>query len=241
MKKNLRSLLILLLLFSFFGCVKAPPRTALDAEQSRSIAERLKNLPQDSSLSAFVQVKVQGGGRSEIFDAALLVLPPNRLLIQILDELGQERLKVVADGSQVLFYDATEAMYSLFPQKPEALKKTLRLPIEIEALVDRLLRRLPPSSILSVEAADAENCSWVQRENDRLCLEEKSLRVFEAKLPQEKWTYRVNYQWPQVEVKFRRPKIDLVMEFKDIDRSRRLLAANFDTTPPPGAVSGKIR
>jgi hypothetical protein len=83
-------------------------------------------------------------GRSESFQAALIAQSPNRLRIQILDELGREQALLVANGREVLWLNRREGIQKILPQDPEVLKKTLRLPMGLEEFVARLLEGNSP-------------------------------------------------------------------------------------------------
>src|SRR5205809_7860788 len=90
-------LLLLILSLCMFSCVKAPPKTSLDAagrERAEKILSALKQASQKfQGLKAYAQVRVQGGGRLETFDAAILINPPRQLRVEILDDLGQTRAR----------------------------------------------------------------------------------------------------------------------------------------------------
>lgn len=228
------------------ACAKTPPRSALDASTSATLqreldafAARQAELP---GLSAFVQVKLSAGGKSELFDAALLARPPDKLFLQILDDLGQERARVVADGAQVLFFDAQENRYERIPQDGEALKKTLRLPLSVEELIDRLLKRLPPEAAAGWEAPAKQDPPgvryWVRRSGDRLGLGAAPLDLasYEAISPSGKWSYRIDYGPNAMQWTFRRPKARLSLSFQDLDTAKAPPDSRFDTEPPPGAA-----
>ncbi|MDL1871927.1 hypothetical protein FBR05_06950 [Deltaproteobacteria bacterium PRO3] len=242
----IKSFSLLALFAALLACAKAPPRTALDAATSAGLqqeldayARRRAELP---GLSAFVQVKLSAGGKNELFDAALLASPPDKLYLQILDDLGQERARVVADGAQVLFFDAQENRYERIPQDGEALKKTLRLPLSVEELIDRLLKRLPPQAEARWEAAnDKHNTEiryWVRRGGDRLGLGAAPLDLasYEAISPSGKWSYRIDYGPNAMQWTFRRPKARLSLSFQDLDTAKAPPDSRFDTEPPPGAA-----
>jgi len=242
----LKNFSLLALCTALLACAKAPPRTALDAATSAGLqqeldayARRRAELP---GLSAFVQVKLSAGGKSELFDAALLARPPDKLFLQILDDLGQERARVVADGASVLFFDAQENRYERLPQDGEALKKTLRLPLSVEELIDRLLKRLPPQAAARWEATgDKDNTEiryWVRRGGDILGLDSPPLELasYEAVGSSGKWSYRIEYGPKVMQWKFRRPKVQLTLSFQDLDTAKAPPVSRFDTEPPPGAV-----
>jgi outer membrane lipoprotein-sorting protein len=96
------------------------------------------------SLAGFAEVDLKTRGRSESFQAALLAQGPNRLRIQILDELGQERALLVANGHEVMWWDRREGIQKILPQDPQVLRKTLRLPLGLEEFVALLLNGTAP-------------------------------------------------------------------------------------------------
>jgi outer membrane lipoprotein-sorting protein len=96
------------------------------------------------SLAGFAEVDIKARGRAESFQAALIAELPNRLRIQILDDLGQERAVLVANGREVMWWDRREGTQKILPQDPQALKKTLRLPIGLEEFVNALLEGTKP-------------------------------------------------------------------------------------------------
>lgn len=246
--KNAFSWLALLgvCLFFFSACSKTPPRSALDAAISANLQRQLEALSREREqipgISAFAQVKLSAGGRSELFDAALLARPPDKLYLQILDDLGQERARVVADGAQVLFFDAQENRYEQFPQNSEALKKTLKLPLSVEELIDRLLARLPPQNTAQWSATkeneDHDLHYWVRRDQDRLGLQATPLRlsVYEALSAKGQWKYRVSYGENAMLWTFRRPKAKLSLSFQSIDLQKTPPETRFDTSAPEGAI-----
>ena len=243
---NQRAILTPILFFLFFaGCAKQAPRTALDASQSAPLQKELDALARGRaripSLSAFVQVKLSAGGRSELFDAALLAKPPDKLLLQILDDLGQERARFVADGTRVLFFDAQENHYQHFDQDGEALKKTLKLPLSVDDLIDRLIGRLPVEEVTRWEKAVAADgpdpVYWAWRKNDRLGLTQAPLRLkdYEALTSSKNWSYRVRYLEDQMQWSFRRPKMRLTLIFQEFDLAKEIPDGRFNTQPPAGA------
>ena len=236
---------LLLLCLGLIACVKAAPRTAANPEVLPKLEAELAEFARwrdgIPALSGFVQVKIEAGSHRELFDAALLAKPPNLLYLQILDDLGQERARLVADGTRVLFYDAQENQYELWPQNAAALKKTLRLPLSVEELIARLLMQVPKEQVLRWEKADKESplevAFWGEQKNARLGFTENPLRlaVFEGLGASGKELYRVEYQIPEMRWSFRKPKIRLTLNFKTVDIEKKLPDDRFDTDPPTGA------
>ncbi|MFO1464498.1 MAG: hypothetical protein U1F66_12060 [bacterium] len=226
------------------ACAKTPPQSAVDAARAAQLDQALAAFSrrQDKAgpLSAYAQVTLRAGGRKELFDAALLAIPPSRLLIQILDDLGQERARFVADGSWVLFYDAQKNRYSRLPQDAESLRKTLKLPVSVEDLIARLLQQVPPGGSLGWnEVASAAGGSYrALRSGDRVLWAQDPPRLiaYEALSPSGKLQYRVDYQAQEMSWSFRRPKAELTLRFQSFERARPVPEGRFDTEPPPDAI-----
>lgn len=128
-------LVILVLLFS--AC--APKQKGPQASKPWIPHSPLK------SLAAYAEVDLKVRGRSESFQAALLAQQPNRLRIQVLDEIGQEQALLVANGHQVMWRNRREGIQKILPQDPQVLRKTLRLPLGLEEFVARLLEGTQPN------------------------------------------------------------------------------------------------
>ncbi|HKX13394.1 MAG TPA: DUF4292 domain-containing protein, partial [bacterium] len=175
------STLLLFTLLAFLpACVKAPPRSAADRQavdpaQARQLGLAVQEIAASQAkldyLSAFAQVSVERGKQRRLFDAVLQVAAPNRLSLQVLNDLGQEVATVVADGETVYFHDNESGRTERFVQNGDALRKTLRLPLSVDDLVDRLLLRLADAPILQVErelSAAEPPLHWVMRQDDAL-------------------------------------------------------------------------
>jgi outer membrane lipoprotein-sorting protein len=155
------------------------------------------------SLSGFADVDIKSGGRSESFQAALLAERPNRLRIQILDDLGREQALLVANGHQVLWLNRREGIKKILAQDPEVLKKTLRLPVGLEEFIARLLGGNSPTP-----NPNSKSPYQIYTEE----LEETS----EGPYPKQ-WTWN-----------FRRPKATLSFLFSQVKLNPRLDADKFD-------------
>ncbi len=245
-KPSFRILLLALSLLGATACVnvKAPPRTALDASHSADLNRQLESLIRSgesaTNLSAFAQVTLRAGGHKELFDAALLARAPNQVLIQILDELGQERARFVADGTWVLFYDAQKNRYTRLPQTEESLRKTLRLPVSVEALLARLFMRVPSGPVLqwTSDEGSALPLYLAQRQSDRVGLspEQSRLLSYEAFTSAGKLEYRVDYRMPEMLWSFKHPAAQLSLSFQSFDTEKPVPTERFDTRPPQDAV-----
>jgi len=243
------------------ACVKATPQSAASAAKRQVVgAELAENLgasvqriahrqAEIEYLSAFAQVSVERGKQRRLFDAVLQVAPPNRLSLLVLNDLGQEMARVVADGETVYFHESESGKTQRFAQDQDALRKTLRLPLSIDDLVDRLLLRLPSSPILQVEqelSAGELPPYWVIRQEDNLRLSSSlpRLSLYEAKASGKSWRYRVDYSdyasvdgrdFPQrIDWNFRKPTLSLTLKLQQVAFSppaSRSVESSFDTSP----------
>lgn len=248
------TLLVLLVFLS--ACVKAPPRSAADRQavdpaQARQLGLVVQEIAASQAkldyLSAFAQVSVERGKQRRLFDAVLQVAAPNRLSLQVLNDLGQEVATVVADGETVYFHENESGRTERFVQNEDALRKTLRLPLSIDDLVDRLLLRLADAPILQVErelSAAEPPLHWVVRQDDALQVDSQGprLRLYEAKPASQAWRYRVDYsdyakvegrEFPQrIAWSFRKPSLQLTLKLQQIafkPPASRDVGSSFDT------------
>lgn len=205
--------------------------------ESFSLAkEKLQALPslKIRSLSGLAQVSLEGHGRRESFDIALKMEAPDRLEIQVMDDLGQVQSSLKADGVEVIWQDFSTGEVRRFPQDAEALQKTWRLPLTVESFIAALLGHLDPEEPIEQVAAvgEGQGPAWLQidRVSDRIVLgasgeglQSYSLR----KKPRSKqWKYHVEYrdyrrqegyEFPQeIEWNFRKPKFLVLMRWNDI-------------------------
>lgn len=113
------------------------------------------------SISGLADVDIKVRGRTRSFQAALIAEHPNRLRIIILDDLGREQATLVANGREVMWVNRRDGVETIFPQDPDSLKKTLRLPMELEEFVAHLLQgnssdAAPSSSRYQIFTEDLE-------------------------------------------------------------------------------------
>jgi outer membrane lipoprotein-sorting protein len=252
-KINLKAFLITIILVTInLACTKRPPQTPLSLEkrsQAEKLLEQLSHQNKLHSLSAFVQVKLQIKGKNESFDAAILMSLPNKLRIEVLDDLGQVSSRIVADGSHVLYVDANAGEYALLDQETQALKKILHLPLSVEEFIFRMLLKFPSAEILSLEEPTV-----VERSVDQLRVNQGplSLEAYAAKrdLNTKKFLYRVEYRQYQskgsiyyprdIKWSFEKPRVVMGLEMKDTDFNADFGEQKFDTSPPSGARLVKI-
>jgi len=231
-------LLILSLVLCLFACAKAPPKVSLDA-LSRERAEHLLSALTQSSqqfkgLKAFAQVRVQSGGRVETFDAAVLINPPRQLRIEIMDDLGQTRARLIADGTQVHFEDLQRGTEDNFEQNDKALQKTLHLPIPIEEFIARMLLRIPEAALTGAEPAR------LMLQNFDLDVEPQLPRLKAVKKIKGPGAYQIAYgnyssspasAYPQeIAWSFKNPKIDLRLSLKDLATDQSISPSKFQVS-----------
>lgn len=196
---HLRLFPFLILAVFLSACAKAPPKTAA-----------VVSLPRFQSLSSFVQVRVNAKGKMESFDAALLIRTPDKLRIEIMDDLGQVVSRIVANGSQVLWHRPVDQEYMLLPQDEKTLKKTLRLPLSIASFIQgMLLGDLPP--------------------------EAKGYRVSYQAQSSTRGAYPETIVW-----EFTKPKATLHLVMLEPETQLPPEPEKFDTAPPLGARATKF-
>lgn len=144
------------------------------------------------------------------FDAALLIQAPDKMRIEILDDLGQVVSRLVADGSELLWYDPQAEEYSKISQEKNSLKKFFRLPISVEDFIQGML----------IGSLKVEKSRYLVRYGPA-------------------WSTQNPYP-KEILWEFSRPKVRLNLTMQDPVTDAALALDKFDTTPPPGARPGKI-
>ena len=241
------------------SCQNAPPKTALDAQGLSQAETTLASLRQKydwQGLLAFGQVRVRGGGKSESFDAALLVQSPDLVTLEIINDLGQVLTRVVSDGHQILYEDTQQKIYTLLGDDTAAFKKALHLPISPQEFVARLLLKIPQEKIVGVgvqkNAVTGAAVKQVEGENYLIGFDEKNQQLLEVrrwKTPGSgKELYRIEYLakpdavYPgQIVWRFQKPKVEVTVRFEEVTRKDSSPPQKFDTHPPEGWSSGEIR
>jgi len=236
---------LFLSLFLFLGaCVKAPPRSSSDPARLQHASELRSAFEAKSQslagLKAYAQVRVRGGGKTESFDAAILIGTPDKLRVEILDDLGQTRLRLIADGVQVFWEDLNQGTQETLVQDEKALQKTLRLPIRIEDFIQRMLLEFPQGNILGSAANPNLAEERIILDNYEVSLDPKSSQLSEVKKTHGGTAYRVAYAqyapsrpraYPQeLSWKFSKPKVEIQITLKD-----------FDVATPPSLDKFEIR
>lgn len=233
--------LVLFFFLIFLGllsaCAKAVhPVSSLSPESFFSIKEKLQALPNRKiqHLSGLAQVSLEGHGRHESFDIALKIEAPDRLEIQVMDDLGQVQSSLKADGAEVFWQDFVSRDTRRFPQNADVFQKTWGLPLTVEAFIAAMLGHLDPEeAIEQVEALAREQSHallQIDRVDDRVVLQADTnlLQSYSLrKKPRSKhWNYRVEYrdyrpqdgyEFPQeIQWNFRKPKISVLMHWSDV-------------------------
>ena len=259
--KEKKILIFILCLFAslplciFSSCAKPPPQTSLNLENrnhAETLGAQLSRQNELHSLSAYIQFSVDAKGKHQSMNAALLISAPNKLRIEILDDLGQLHSRLIADGSQVLWYDADEDSYALISQQDQAMKKILQLPISIEEFIQRMLLKYSPSETTGV-TENSESLE-IERTSDRLTLNLKPLvlKAFAKKKDSAKkknlyeikynnYTSQDRFTYPQEIIwQFQKPKVKMTLQMKDLALNQKMADSKFNSTPPPGVEVGKI-
>jgi outer membrane lipoprotein-sorting protein len=222
----------------------ARPTTPASYETAQQILRQwMKTQQEYRSLSGFVQVSVEARGRRNSFDAAILLKAPDKLSIHILDDLGQERFRLIADGKEVLWFEHGDETYSHSPQEGDALQKALHLPLSIEEFIDRLLTHVPQGEVLQLAMGEAspDPVFEITRQGDHLSMldDPPRLRGFQAFAEGrgKKKRYEVNYgdfenhdglPFPKsVRWTFRRPRARVEMYFRDVQLNPSLSEEKF--------------
>jgi hypothetical protein len=176
-----------LLLFGFllFACHKAPPISSHKPVPALTITQ----------LSAYSQVRAERNGKTEFFDAAFKIVAPNQLYLNLLDDLGEVRLRLVADGIQITYQEGPTAPIQQISQDDESLKKILHLPLSIEEFVLRML--------------DTQNPTYEKRDPPK----KYKYRVFYRQYSKDS-----TKAYPhQIEWEFRKPRIKFLMNLSEIE------------------------
>ncbi len=178
------SYFLLFMLFLFgSACSKTPPRTSHELPPSYTTQK----------LSAYSQVRIERKGKAEFFDAAFKIIAPNQLTLKMLDDLGEVRLSLVADGDQITYQSGDE--YQQIPQNEDSLKKTLHLPLTVEEFVRRML--------------ETENPSYEKSENSK---------KWKYRVHYREYSQVSKKQFPhQIEWEFRKPHVRILMNLSEIE------------------------
>ncbi len=195
-----------------------PPRlTETECTQAaETLSEKIREQNPFASLSAYVQLKLQAKRKTQSFDVAMLLESPDKLHLEILDDLGQVHYRIIADGIQILWHDAQANTYSLIPQDKKALKKILKLPLTVTEFIQRMLLQIP---------------------EEKKTKDKKILYC----VAYEKFTSVQNFNYPEVmKWVFKKPKIQLHLGLRAVEINVPFSPEKFDTTPPQGAAPGKI-
>lgn len=222
------------------------PSTSQSVHQSLEVLRNQQT--QHESLKGFGQVQIKAKGRTENFDAALLVQYPNKLLITVLDDLGQERFRLVANGEQVLWYEVGANDFSLVAQEEKSLQRALKLPLSVEEFISRLLGIFPEDTPLEYLKAEGNPSPRyeITRRQDRLEIGQEPIRLMRFTAfrsdKRKKLRYEITYDdfikvsgviFPKsIRLSFFKPKTEVLLYFNDLELNPDLSPAKFDTTPP---------
>ncbi len=202
---------------------KPPPSTESECTQAETLSEKIREQNPFASLSAYVQVNLQVKKKTQSFDVALLLESPDKLHLEILDDLGQVHYRIIADGSQILWHDAQANRYTLLEQDEKALKKILKLPLTVTEFIQRMLLQIPEE-----KKTKDKKFLYCVRYGNFTSLEFSN-------------TPGTGNFFPQImDWEFKKPKITMHLELSAVEINVPFSPEKFDTTPPPGAALGKI-
>jgi len=148
------------------------------------------------SLKSYAQVKVEYGKQSESFDAAILMEYPDQLRIEVINDLGETVLRLIADGTTVRYENLREATSDQFAQSEPAFQKVFKLPLSVEEFISGLSGRFPDAAMLGIHEAPGK--LEIELPQDRLGIDPALRRLlrwekFRAKAGSGKARYAVDY------------------------------------------------
>ena len=240
---------ILFLALSSCAPKQSKPSVARPIVLTETIQKALNSLTQPpiplDSLSGFAEVEVEVRGRKQFMQMALLAQEPNRLRISLLDDLGQEQGRLVADGHRVLWINHREGIWEHLPQGDHSLKRVLKLPLTVEEFIQRILVKVPPGQPQEAKTL-TQNSAELSRNLDRyeIQMSPPRLKNWEnfSHSRQKKRRFKVSYEdyqnqsereFPQTfRWDFRKPKARVLLEFLSLSLNPSLAPEKFDTSPP---------
>ncbi len=212
----------------FAACVKAPPRSALQPPQAgdeRWLGEvRGRAL---KSLKSYAQVKAEHGNQSQSFDAAIVMQAPDRLKIEVINDLGETLLRLDADGERVVYENLREGTRDEIAQSQLAFQKVFKLPLSLEEFIAVLSRLIPDAPIVGV--GETSGHREIELPQDRLEIDTAtgqllSWEKLKAKGQSSKVRYRVSYSDygmqdgvmvpSQIVWQFMRPKVRVTLRLE---------------------------
>jgi len=240
------SLWIIILGIAFSNCAPRKVQPLASQKISPSVTQTLRTWEKTQeniqNLSGYAEVQVKGKGRLENFEAAILARAPNQLSITLLDDLGQQRFQLIADGRVVIWYEDNGSNFQRVPQEGQALKKALKLPLSVHEFIARLFLRLPQGPAETVMEKPSQG-STINFTRDAITLRESPLQLtqFEAfKGPKKrKSSYRVIYGGFQnldpgllaksLQFEIRKPKVQVRIDFQNLQSPQIIPQHRFDT------------
>lgn len=240
MRNGFRRLVLIALALGAAACVKAPPQTAgvpLPLGQAQALLADYQNRPALRSLSAFADASVEYRGRKEFFSAAILAQSPNRLRIELMDDLGQTLARLSSDGSNVVWWDSRSGETQSFAPGDPALQKAFRIPLSVEDFVSRLLLQIPKDENLAIrELEGSGGLREIDRLSDRLVFSGSppTLVRYEKKRSagNKKALYAVAYEGPDDLIwDFFKPRFQMKIKWRDTVWNEAVDAEKFNPDP----------
>lgn len=243
-----RLLLLIALALGATACVKAPPQTAgipLPLDQAQVLLAGYQNRPALRSLSAFADASVEYRGRVEFFSAAILAQSPDRLRIELMDDLGQTLARLISDGKAVTWWDSRSGETQSFAPGDPALQKAFRIPLSVEDFIARILLRIPEDEILEFRELEGNPpLQWIDRTADRLAFEGATLilKTYEKKKTagKSKPLYAVEYGYSgassstyptQMKWAFFKPAFQMKLKLREVGSNEKLAPEKFNPYP----------
>ncbi len=198
------------------------------------------------SLSGWITLTVTYKDQASTYEGAFLLRSPNQMHLEILDDLGQAQVRVIANGKKVYWWSAKKNKSKILKQNQKVLKKIFKLPLKVDDLLTVLLQQNFSQKLQRIYMqADSPGLLFLQfpkkvMELNAEDLKIKHLKVFKKK-KQKKVLYEIDYQWIEVTENlknkqypkkltwnFYKPKVKVEFEFKDIELNPNLTQEKFD-------------
>lgn len=251
--QSIRSIIIFLFCMAFIGSTSsyalpvdskdnpiAKPQTTLENDLQKIAAKQ----QQINTLSGWITLSVDYKGENNYYEGAFLVKAPNQLHLEILDDLGQTHLRVIADGKKVYWWNAENNQSKILQQKPKVLKKIFKLPLSVDEFVAVLLNQI---SSREIEREQSHDKAFITLEFPQKIIryshqtyQINDLVVFKKKR-KKMMLYSVTYDWPQtISLEdsnrypkkltwiFKKPQVNLEMEFQNIEINKNIPEEKFD-------------
>jgi outer membrane lipoprotein-sorting protein len=226
------------------------PASILSKQAQDVLMEQLKQKANLQSLSGIIHFTVTRKNQTQSLEAAFILEAPNKLHLEIIDDLGQTQMRIIANGKNVLWWDAEKNNHQILDQNEKVLKKIFKLPLSVSDLVEALLSQ---ESMLELKKIytdpDFPEQIYLQFSQKLTRLHQNNLTrdqvTFFKKKNLKKPLYQIHYQWnaarpkeqafPQQELfpekltwNFYKPKVRVELEFKNMTLNPKITEEKFD-------------